>query len=753
MGTVICIGPFQVKTDAPVTVKQFVMTTLGGPNGGLVDDTSWTALAEEIWKSDANAHLREVTRTSAIAESSSPADLLLLEDEWVYLPQATPSPYVLSVAWPDANASDSDIVKAVMDDVAEHADSGLHLPGDTITIDEIKEVLFNAALRNASSSASGPQPVYYFRVPLVSTIVDAVPTTSGAPNVNPVFGTPDWLPTLWHWIDKLHVALEAHRAAVEDLDFIKGTGQGIVALLTKMDNFLGVYAKYASGDTSSAASLKTRVETLRTAVADGLVKPDAPLPQLQKVTDAWTVVDAIVNAAPFLEAYGKFDGVRDRYPGTSSALDIATARYFVCGAHTPGASDDCCSRAAQAVDSLAPPDGSVVGKQLANTLHVLSNVPAAGVAIIGDIPGPSTLTIAIAKVVAFWRLARGDEFSDVADTSNKIFLWVAASLSFKASSITELAAMFQDNPEGAQALGRKIAQREIWVSGQKQAWMTGSVGLLSLFLLANAIVTGKEDYDKNAPWYTIGQDLSSFGGTTSALVGTAADLLKATKAAGKSAALKDICEKYAARAGKAVGIAAIVVALFDVAEALSPGGDRTKLLDAIGSILVGVESFLPMALTKWAPQLCESAGAAVARITLGVGARTAAAEAAAYGGTALEAGGVLAGAEAIGALLSGIGGLILVGLIVYRNRKALRQSGPEVLCQEWLDGIAAARAVKVGPQDVRTALENCKSALDQASLSPLNGFAPDVRDDLKDAGLDNGDINMVVVHSDNVLAL
>jgi hypothetical protein len=746
MGTVICIGPFQVDTDAPVTVKQFVMTMLGGPNGGLVDDASWTALAEEIWMSETNAHLHEVSRTSAIAGSSSPADLLLLEDEWVYLPQATPSPYVLSVAWPDANASDSDIVKAVKDDVAEHADSGLHLPGDSITIAEIKEILFNAALRNASSSASGPQPVYYFRVPLVSTIVDAVPTTSGAPNVNPVFGTPDWLPTLWHWIDKLHVALEAHRAAVEDLAYIKGTGQAIVALLTKMDRFLGVYAKYARGDTSGAATLKTRVETLRTAVADGLVKPDAPLPQFQKISDAWTVVEAIVNAAPFLEAYGKFEAVADRYPGTSSALDIATARYFVCGAYTPGAaSDDCCARATQAVDSLAPPGGRVVDKHLAERLKEVSSIPAGVVATVGNVPGPSTLTIAIAKVVVFSKLARGVSFGEVADTSNKIFLWVAASLSFKANSLTELSAMFKANPEGVQALKRKIAERDIWIKG-RQKWLTGSVGLLSLFLLTNAIVSTADDVDKDAPWYTIGQDAFSGFQSGFTIVGTAAQLMKAAKATGKWDRFATICTGNGW--SRVIGGVGMIGALFDIAEALPPGGDRTKYLDAIGSILVGAETFVPFVLTKWAPQLCETAGAAVARITLGVGGRTAAAEAAAYGSTAIEGGGVFAGAEAIGALLSGIGGLILVGLILYRAH-----SDGGVLCQEWLDGIAASRVVKVGPQDVKTALANCQSALDQAKLSLLNGFTPGVRDDLKDAGLDNGDINMSVVHSDDVLAL
>jgi hypothetical protein len=215
----------------------FVRRQLG--SGMSIDDASWNALAEEIWNADTNAHLRVVPRDSAVAGDASAGNLLLLADEWIYLPAAPPPPYSLQQVWAEAGESDAALITDVLSDASS---KGLNIPGDAITIDQLHEVVFNSLLR-APSSSNIPQPVYYYTVPIVSTIVDAVPTTSGAALMNPAFGTPPWLPTLWHWIDKWHDALDVLETAIEHLEDLKGAGQIAVAILTKMVKFLDAYEK------------------------------------------------------------------------------------------------------------------------------------------------------------------------------------------------------------------------------------------------------------------------------------------------------------------------------------------------------------------------------------------------------------------------------------------------------------------------------------------------------------------------------
>jgi hypothetical protein len=98
----------------------------------------------------------------------------------------------------------------------------------------------------------------------------------------------------------------------------------------------------------------------------------------------------------------------------------------VCEAHTPGKADDGARTTVQVLQTLQPADGTVVGQQLASTLSALKAF-AAGIAnpitaLVGNTPGPSTVAMAVLKVVTFWKLVNEEPFGDIAAATNKVFL-------------------------------------------------------------------------------------------------------------------------------------------------------------------------------------------------------------------------------------------------------------------------------------------------------------------------------------------
>ncbi len=203
----------------------------------------------------------------------------------------------------------------------------------------------------------------------------------------------------------------------------------------------------------------------------------------------------------------------------------------------------------------------------------------------------------------------------------------------------------------------------------------------------------------------------------------------------------------------------MVSAIFDVARAIdSQNPDPKKklyLLDAAASVMTGIQPLLPVLLSRFGPKLCQPAGAAIARIALTSAARTAASEgaAAAFAGVEMagETGVVLIGIDAIATFVSGVGGLILVGLMVYRNWDAIvaaTSSRPERMCREWLEGIEASQMYQAGPAAVKSAMTGCKTALGTAHFAAINGTVAGVHDALMNAGLDEGDIDRLVDRPD-----
>lgn len=118
--------------------------------------------------------------------------------------------------------------------------------------------------------------------------------------------------------------------------------------------------------------------------------------------------------------------------------------------------------------------------------------------------------------------------------------------------------------------------------------------------------------------------------------------------------------------------------------------------------------------------------------------------------TALSIGsGVAAVLSGAGAVLAGVGVMLVVLAIVYKNRKAIAAfleqkatPGPALACAAYLNAFESSRAIQLGPQSVKTALQQAQSALPYASF--VNFFPSDsVKNELRNDGMSDDDLKTI----------
>jgi hypothetical protein len=224
-------------------------------------------------------------------------------------------------------------------------------------------------------------------------------------------------------------------------------------------------------------------------------------------------------------------------------------------------------------------------------------------------------------------------------------------------------------------------------------------------------------------------------------LGAKQSVVLALKEAGKIEA-SDLTKLSVDRLTGVVKICGRMVALFGLASGALQIWQGFRDKDAVekwagtGTVLVSLQMVLDLFFTRYAAQI----GARVALILTEVVAEE----------TALAVGGAAAAALAgAGAVIGGIGVIIVLACIVYKNREAIQAflereatPGPARACAAYLKAVESSRAYSVGAGAVKTALRQASDALAHAIF--VNYMPSDrVKAELEAAGMSDEDLRVI----------
>jgi hypothetical protein len=715
------------------------------------------ALIDEIWNAPANANLQKVPRDHRGGSKNSALEVA--PDEWIYLPFMPPPGYELR-RFPLAGneTSEDEICQKIL---AQFVELGMDFPGDHMAPPDLENIVFNSVLRSGAT----PTEVYFYVVPSIMITTDVAPVTDatpGAPTVAHAKATPDWLLPLWHWIDRLHNKAQQHSAMLQDLFDLCSEGKMIADALATVDKFLTVVERECkvpppksilerigaafdpAGHIFDISDFHGKLTALRKASQQGYVDtvPFPTLPPFQAVSGELAALDSDPD---FLTVYKKFKVARARYPVTEHALQTVLAFYLMCRGMSPDG-DDFAAKIDKAVHGS--PEQTPLFLEIGEVLKsITDNVIVPATVVAGNAPGPLTLVIAFGKLHLLWQL----KTPKTAVISLEQYLERAAKLSGVAADDITGAVKGMGKRGKARLFATRVQAAELALENMESSsrWMK-AVAFLDIAVVISATCNSIDDIKKKGLFsVSFGVDSSAAGSAGAGIAGAVISVrlgakqsvVLALKQAGKleAAGLAEI-DLTALRGmtkicGRLVAGLGLISGIFQVVQGIRDHDAAEKWI-GIGTVAISLQPIIDFFFARAAGQI----GARVAMLLADVVVEE----------TAVAAGSAVAAVAAgLGAAIAGIGVLVVLGFIIYKNRSAIKafledQStpGPAKACAAYLKFIESARAYTLGPGGVRTALDQAKQALEHAMF--VNFFPSDkVKAELKADGMSEEDLRVV----------
>jgi hypothetical protein len=754
-GAVLIGRAVRVSEDVR-TLRAFIVGALNASrfdvSADAIDD-----LVDEIWAAPENAHLQKVAREHR--GGSKNGDLEVVADEWVYVPFPPPTGYELRhIDLTGNETSEDDICYKIQN---QYVEIGMQFPADRLTAADLENVVFNAAIRMGGAT---PRVAYFYVVSSVVVTTDVAPVTAatpGSPTVGQALATPDWLLPLWHWIDRLHNKSEQHAAVLQDLFNLASEGEMIAMALTSVEYLLQVLERECK--TPPATSLLDKIglafdpasnlfnisdfhskfKALRD-VAKQKYVDECAFPLLATFRQSCDDLKKLDSDATFLDLYQKFDKVRSRYPATEHALQTVLAFYTLCRGHAPDGEDF-----AAKIDSAVhgSPDNTPLFKEIASIIKMLAdNVVTPAAAMVGNAPGPLTMLVAFGKLHVLWQLKTP---ATAVVSVERYMNWAATLAGVSEAELVSSVPSAAEATRNVRLLTARIQATELAASGMHSSpAFLKAVGFLDVLVFAAAAYSAGGDLAQRK-WLDAAADTA--GGTTAGagLVGAMVQLrlghrlaiVQALNASGKMEAAKiaqlsaDKLVGVAKVCGRLVAYAGIASGLLQIWQGIRDK-DKAEVGIGTGTILVSLQPAIDSFLSAYAPKI----GARIVVILADVVAEE----------TAVAVGGAAATALAsAGAVIGGIGAIVVLGFLIYKNRAAIlafleqeSTPGPSRACKAYLKFIESTKAFQVGPEAVKSALRQASAALDHAIF--INYVPSDKeRAELKTAGLSEDDLRLI----------
>ena len=718
------VSVYEVVSDA-LRFKSF--------EAGAVDGSVLDALVQEIWDAPDNSYLHIDSRDTSVAGSAKASNLMLVPDEWIHLPFPMPEYYRLQQATL-TGADGEDICETVRTDAEQRSSTtGMHLPADTVTQDDLKSVLLNTSLRTGAQS----DVVYYYVIPIGSADADAVPTTpagGGATAANAATATPDWLLPIWHQVNAMtEKAAQADKIFQQLMD-LHAEGRAITKVLDTLSTFLTVYKRDTPPPSSSGGffsgpsptplaidDFASSVSSLRSAVQAELVD-DINVPLKASYRAVCSDLDALGKDPQFVANYQAFQPLQGAYPSTAEALTRVSAEYLVCKARTPdgvnvGAKLD------QSIATGAPAEASVpfmVAVWLARKLT--DNLASPAVTVLGNTPGPMTLSVAMGKLVILSGIASGTSPQTTAET---FLLWTAKLNGISAADSATLFKTLKADTTLSTRFASRLRSADIWANKMPSGRAGTSVFLfLDLLVAIVATKTTLDDWSSN-DWKTLlPEGLSALQGGT-ATIGALGQAIP-----GFSTAVTGTADGIANVFGPVTAVLGILLGVADVARGLDQN-DPLLTVTGFATIAVSAAPFIDMFVASFGPKLAQAVALVVAE------------------DAELIASGVMAATAAAGAALSGVGAVVLLGLLLYSNKDAIgdwlsdqSMPGAARYCRQVLGMIGKTKSFSLKPGSVPAAYDAVNAAVDKAWFLEfvLNDSE---KSELRTAGMNDQDFTLV----------
>jgi hypothetical protein len=720
------------------------------------------ALIDEIWNAAENAGLKNVQRDHVGGTgATSNGDLEIAADEWIYLPFAPPAGYALRHI--DLTGTESSAVEICDKIVSSQSDEPeMDFPGGKLSPEDLENVLFNTRIRIA-----GPEPAteaYYYVVPSYTVAADVAPVTAstpGPPTVGTAQATPAWLLPMWKYIDHLHDACKKHAEVLQDLFDLCSEGATMAMALTTIEQFLTVLERECKAPPPTSvldrfaqgldprrlfdiSNFHSSVKALRQAAKSAYVD-ECTFPTLSAFHRLCDDLKAFDSDQDFLRVYKEFDKVRGRYPATEYALQSVFARATMSRGFSPSG-EAFTATIDKAVNGA--PEQTPLFREIAHVLKLVAdNVVSPAAAMIGNAPGPLSLLVAFGKLHLMWQMKTP---ATAVISVQKYVQWAANLAGISEDELAKSVA--SESSRNARIFATRIQATEFAASEMQAGprWIK-AVAFLDVIVFVSATCSTVSDI-REKHFFEAAADGT---GAASVGVGFVAAVLS-LRASGRQAQVLllrrlgnvDAANLVAASASGLQGMAKVcgsLVAIFGLASGViqlihgmrSTDDDRWgDRMSGGGTVLVSLQYFIDTYLSRY----FASIGARVASTLADVLAEE----------TALSIGsGVAAVLSGAGAVLAGVGVMLVVLAIVYKNRKAIAAfleqkatPGPALACAAYLNAFESSRAIQLGPQSVKTALQQAQSALPYASF--VNFFPSDsVKNELRNDGMSDDDLKTI----------